>query len=209
VLAAVADAASERLLDRPLRPRLRLSPGGLVRGELDMVKVEVPAFLVAGLVVDRFVIRADRVRITPGLPPRFRAGPVRLRAVVGQNNLDRWTRKARLPFALDLTRDGVILSGGVGGIRVTEVEVDLGVAGPLLQLRPRKATMLGMSAPLVWLLRGYLPLPPLPRGARLERVDHGDRELTASFIIDDVDEPLTPDVARRITSLLRVPIPRR
>jgi hypothetical protein len=209
VLAAVADAASERLIHRPLRPRVRLSPSGMLRGELDMLKVEAPAFLVAGLVIDRFVIRADRVRIAPGLPPRFHAGPVRLRAVVGQDNLDRWTRKARLPFALDLTRDGLILTGGVAGIRVTEVEVDLDVAGPLLQLRPRRATMLGMSAPLLWLLRGYLPLPPLPRGARLERVDHGDRELTATFIIDAVDEPLTPDIARRLTSFLRVPIPYR
>jgi hypothetical protein len=205
VLASVVDAATERVFDRPIRPRVRLSPAGLVRGELDVAKIEVPAFLAAGLVLDRFVIRGERIRIAPGLPPRFRAGPVQLRAIVGQANLDRWTHKARLPFRLELTRDGVVLAGGVAGIRVTEVEVDLDVAGPLLQLRPRRASMLGMSAPMVWLLRGYLPLPPLPRGARLDRVTHGDGELTATFVIDEVDEPLTPDVARRFATFLRLP----
>ena len=40
------------------------------------------------------------VRVVPGLPPRLQAGPVGLRAYVSQDNVDRWTRTARLPMRL-------------------------------------------------------------------------------------------------------------
>jgi hypothetical protein len=72
------------------------------------------AVLAAGLVLDRVVVRAQRVRVVPGLPPRLRAGPVGLRAYVSQDNVDRWTRAARLPIRLELTADGVQITTGCG-----------------------------------------------------------------------------------------------
>ena len=48
--------------------------------------------------------------------------------------------------------------------------------------------------------RGYLPLPPLPRGARITEVRPGDGELAVTFQIDELDEPITPDIARRLRS---------
>src|SRR5689334_14332040 len=60
-LALVDDTAS-RVIDHPIRPRVKVSPQGLLRGEVDVVKVEVPAVLAAGLVLDRIVVRAERVR---------------------------------------------------------------------------------------------------------------------------------------------------
>jgi hypothetical protein len=205
MLLSIVDVASERVLNRPIRPRIKLSPAGLLRGELDVVKIEIPALAASGLVVDRFIVRAEHVRITPGLPPRLRAAPLTLQAVVGQENVDRWTRAGYLPFRLELREDAVVVSTGLGGFKVTELDVDLGVHGSFLQLRPRRATMLGMPTSLVRFLRGYLPLPPLPRGARLTRVEHGRGELCATFVIDDVDEPLTPDIARRLSTFLRLP----
>lgn len=205
-LALVDDAAS-RIIDHPIRPRVKVTPQGLLRGELDVVKVEVPAVLAAGLVLDRVVVRAQHVRIVPGFPARLRAGPVGLRAYVSQANVDRWTRTARLPIRFALTEDGLLLTTGVGGITMTETLADLAVSGSFLHLAPKRMTIAGMSAPLVRFFRGYLPLPPLPAGAHIVDVRHGDGELAVTFELAHVDEPLTPSIARRLRSLTRLPIP--
>lgn len=202
VLLLLLDSATERVFTRPVRPRMKVSPAGLLRGQIDVLKIEVPALSVSGLVVDRFVVRAENLRVAPGFPPRLQAGPVGFKAVLSQANVDRWTRSARLPIRLRLTDDGIVTTTGLRGIRVSQVESELDVTGPLIRLRPRKATMLGVSTPLVRLFRGYLPLPPLPRDARLESVEHSDGELAAAFVIDEVDEPLTPDIATRLRKTL-------
>jgi hypothetical protein len=206
-LLALIDATASRVMDHPIRPRIRTSAAGLLRGELDIVQVEVPAVLAAGLVLDRLVVRAERVRVAPGLPPRLQARPVGIRAYVSQANVDRWTRTARLPLKLTLTHEGVVVTTGVGGIRVGEVLTELEVAGPFVRLAPKRATIAGLPTPLVRFMRGYLPLPPLPRGAHLTEVRPGDGVLAVTFQIEELDEPLTPDIARRLRTLARLPIP--
>jgi hypothetical protein len=126
---------------------------------------------------------------------------------VSQDNVDRWTRTAHLPLRLVLTEEGVVLATGVRGIRVGEVLADLEVAGRFVRLVPKRATIAGLPTPLVRLLRGYLPLPPLPRGAHLTEVRPGDGVLAVTFQIDELDEPLTPDIARRLRTLTKLPIP--
>ena len=187
---------------------MKVTPQGLLRGELDVVKVEVPAVLAAGLVIDRVVVRAEHVRVVPGLPPRLQAGPVGLRAYVSQENVDRWTRTAHLPIRLELTDDGVLLTTGV---RRHQDERDAGRPrgrpGRFLRLAPKRMTIVGLPAPLARFFRGYLPLPPLPKGARITDVRPGDGELAVTFALEHLDEPLTPDIARRLRSLTRLPIP--
>jgi hypothetical protein len=207
-LALVDDAAS-RLVNHPIRPRVKVTPQGLLRGELDVVKIAVPAVLAAGLVLDRVVVRAEHVRVAPGLPPRLQAGPVGLRAFVSQENVDRWVRTARLPIRLLLTAEGVQLTTGVRGIRMSETLADLEVSGRLLRLVPKRMTIVGVPAPMARFFRGYLPLPPLPRGARITELAPGDGHLVVTFMLDHVDEPLTPDIAKRLRSLARLPIPGR
>lgn len=204
---ALIDVVSEATIGRPLRPDVRMSPSGLLRGEIGLVKVELPAYAVAGLVVDRFVVRAEHVRVQPGLPPVLVAGPVGLEAVVSQANVDRWTRDLRLPIRLRLTEEGVITSAGLRGIRMTEVVTEPTVVGGFVQLRPTRASLLGVPTTLVRFLRGYLPLPPLPRSARLHRVDRSDGELTMAFRIERFEQPLTPDVASGLRRLLNLPLP--
>lgn len=207
LLSALVDTVSEAALGRPLRPKVKMSPAGLLRGELDVVQIELPAYAVAGLVVDRFILRGERVRVLPGLPPTFVASPVSLRAVVSQDNVDRWTRDLHLPFRLRLTDEGVVTTTGIGGIRMTEILTVPDIAGGFLRLEPRRASLLGVPAPLVGFLRGYLPLPPLPRQASLSAVDPSDGELTLTFTIERFEQALTPDVAQRLGQLLRVPLP--
>jgi len=205
-LALVDDAAS-RIIDHPVRPRVNVSPQGLLRGELDLVQVGVPAVLAAGLVLDRVVVRAQRLRIVPGLPPRLRASPVSLRAYVSQANVDRWTRTARLPIRLALTEEGVRITTGVGGIRMSDTLADLEVSGSFLRLAPKRMTIVGLPAPLARFFRGYLPLPPLPKGARITEVRPTDGRLAVTFALNELDEPLTPDIARRLRALTHLPIP--
>jgi hypothetical protein len=205
-LALVDDAAS-RVIDHPIRPRVKASPQGLLRGELDLVQVEIPAVLAAGLVLDRIVIRAQHLRIVPGLPPRVQAAPVSLRAYVSQANVDRWTRTTHLPMRLALTEEGVLLTTGVRGFRMSETLTDLEVSGRFLRLSPTRMTIVGLPAPMARFFRGYLPLPPLPKGARITEVRPGAGRLAVTFALEELDEPLTPDIARRLRTLTRLPIP--
>lgn len=204
---AFLDTVSAATLGTPLRPRLKITPAGMLRGEVDLLKVELPAYAVAGLVIDRFVIRAEHVRIVPGLPPTLVAGPVGLRAIVSQANVDRWTKDLRLPVRLRLTDEGVVTTTGLRGFRLTEVLTSLEISGGFLRLTPQRASLFGVSAPMVRFLRGYLPLPPLPRDAVLESVDPADGELTVTFRIDEFRQALTPDVTRRLRSVISLPIP--
>lgn len=206
-LFALVDDTASRLLDHPIRPRVKLTAAGILRGELDVVKVEVPAVLAAGLVIDRLVVRAEHVRVAPGLPPRLQAGPVTMRAYVSQENVDRWTRTARLPIRLQLTEDGVLLTTGVGGFKMSETLADLEVAGRFVRLAPKRMTIVGLPTTLVRFFKGYLPLPPLPKGARLSDVRPGDGELAVTFALERIDEPITPDIAKRLRSFTRLPIP--
>ncbi|MGQ0830946.1 MAG: LmeA family phospholipid-binding protein [Microthrixaceae bacterium] len=195
------------MLDHPVRPRVRLTAAGMLKGELDLVQVEVPAVLAAGLVLDRLVVRAEHVRFVPGLPPRLQAGPVSMRAYVSQANVDRWTRTARLPIRLALTSEGVMLTTGVGGIKMSETLADLEVAGRFLRLAPKRMTIVGLPTTLVRFFKGYLPLPPLPKGARMTDVRPGDGVLAVTFALEHLDEPITPDIAKRLRSFTRLPIP--
>jgi hypothetical protein len=210
LLVSLLDAASSRVRDAPpIVPRLKVTAAGLLRGEVDVVKIEIPGFAASGLVFDRFLIRAEKVHLKPSIPPRLQAGPVGLKAVVSQENVDRWTRTARLPVRLRLTPDGVVMTAGLRGFRMGELLAELKVAGSFLQLRPRRLSMLGLPAPLAHFFRGYLPLPPLPKGARLTSVEPGDGELCVTFVIEQVDEPITPDIAKRLQKLIRLPLPGR
>lgn len=204
-LLGLLDQAATRIAERPVTVRFKTSPGGLVRGELDVVVIAVTSVPVANLIVDRLVIHAERVRVQPGLPAHLRAGPVGIKAVVLQESVDQWTHAARLPLRLELTPEGVLARTGIGGIRMGELVTELTVTGQWLQLKPVRASMLGVPAPVMSFLRGFLPLPPLPAGARLERVEPGDGKLSVFVTLDEVDEALTPDIARRVRNRLRVP----
>lgn len=203
---AFLDVVSEYALGKPLRPRFKVSPRGLVRGEIDMIKIELPAFSIAGLVLDRFIIRAERVRIVPGFPPKLVAEPVGLRVVVSQGNVDRWTKDLHLPVRLRLTPDGVVTTTGVRGFRFTEVVTMPDIAGGFLRLHPTRVSLLGVPTTLTRFFRGYLPLPPLPRDAVVESVEPSDGELTITFRIDRFEQALTPDVTRRLATLVDLPI---
>lgn len=201
------DGSLSRLARRPLRVRMRTSPAAAVRGEIEAAVFELGDVEVTGLRVERLLLHTSRLRFVPGIPPRVMAGPVGMKATMTQDAIDDWTQRARLPVRLVLTPEGVVARTGVGGIQLSEVHTELAVQGPFLSLRPKRATMLGLTTSLVGIFRGYLPLPPLPLGARLARVDVDHARLTTWFDLDDIDEPLTPSIARRLRTRVRPGLP--
>lgn len=188
---------------RPIKVRVKPSPLGLLTGRVDVVVIEMGELATHGLVVDRLVVHAEDLRVEPGLPPRLKAGPIGFKATVVQEAVDAWTRWAHLPARVELSSEGIVLHAGVRGIAVGEFATELAVSGPFIQLRPVRASMLGVPTPVLGFLRGYLPLPPLPLGARLARVEPGEGQMTVWFDVDDIDEPLTPAIARSIRRRLR------
>ena len=163
--------------------------------------------LAAGLVLDRLVVRAEHVRVVPGLPPRLQAHPVGIRGVREPGQRRPLDPHLPPPDPPDPHARGRRADDRAAGIRVGEVLTELEVAGPFLRLAPKRATIAGMPTPLLRFFKGYLPLPPLPRGARITEVRPGDGELAVTFQIDELDEALTPDIARRLRTLTRLPIP--
>jgi hypothetical protein len=204
-LVGLIDDGLTRWANRPVKVRVKASPGGILQGRFDVVVVELTTLPVAGLVVDRLLFHAEDVRIQPGLPARLKVKALGAKAVIAQADVDRWTKGARLPFRLGLSDEGVLMSAGVGGIKMGEMLTAIEVEGSMATLRPVRAAMFGRQAPLVNLMRGYLPLPPLPAGVRLVRVVHSDGELVAYFDLGELDEPLTPGLARRLRHRLLLP----
>jgi hypothetical protein len=203
LLLGLLDGTLSRLAQRPLRMRMRTTPASALRGRIDVLIFELRELEVTGLPVDRLLLRAEAVRIEPGLPARFKAGPVGMKATVVQSGVDRWTRAAHLPLRLRLTDEGVVATAGLRGRTVSEVTTELSVSGRFVRLHPVRAKMLGVAAPVMPTLPGYLPLPPLPLGARITDVTPSDGALTVWLAVGDVDEALTPTTALRIARRLR------
>ena len=198
LLIGLLDGTLSRVARRPVKIRVKSSPVSAMLGVLDVAVFELGELEMAGLEVERIVVRVENVRIQPGFPPRLRTGEIGFKATVVQDAVDAWTQRTHLPVRLLLTDEGVIVKTSVRGFSISEISTEIAVSGNFLTLSPRRASFVGLPAPVVGILRGYLPLPPLPRGARLRRVDHEDGSLTAWFALDEIDQPLTPAIARRL-----------
>src|SRR4051812_2213072 len=196
LLIGLLDGTLSRVARRPVKVRAKVNPVSMAFGTVDVLVFELGELGIAGLEVERIVVRAEKVRVEPGFPPRLKAGPLGFKATVAQEAIDEWTQRRRLPVRLPLTEEGLIAKTGVRGFSISEVTAEIAVNGHFLVLRPTRASIVGLPTPVMGFLRGYLPLPPLPRGAHLTNVDHEDGRLTAWFALDDVDQPLTPAIAR-------------
>jgi hypothetical protein len=198
LLIGLLDGTLSRVARRPIKIRVKSSPVSAMLGVLDVAVFELGELEMAGLEVERIVVHAENLRIQPGFPPRLRTGEIGFKATVVQDAVDAWTQRTHLPVRLLLGDEGVIVKTSVRGFSISEIATQVAVSGPFLTLSPKRASFVGLPAPVVGILRGYLPLPPLPRGARLHRVDHEDGSLTAWFALDEIDQPLTPAIARRL-----------
>lgn len=200
----IATELARAVTERPVRVRVRPSLGGVLTGRLDEVELELRGVATAGLVADRVIVRSIGARTRPGLPPRLMADAVQVTATVTEQAVNRWLRTDLGPFRVRLRDDGIALRTGVGGLTVNEIRAELDVDGRWLRLRPTRAEVLGVGTPVIGLLRSYLPLPGLPSGARLGSVTHGRSELSATFDLGPLDEPIDAGLTRHLARRIRL-----
>lgn len=197
------DLVASRIVERPTTVRWRASALDLVQGRAELFTMGLTDLEVGGLVVDRAVLRVHDAHVVAGVPPRLRGGPAEVKATLGQANLDRWTGRVALPVRLELTPEGVRTRTGVGSFSVAAALTELEVVDGRLRLSPRRAGPVGLPPAITALVSGNLPLPTLPPGTRLSRVEHGEGTLSAWLEVDQVDEPLDLGAARRLRDELQ------
>jgi len=202
LLIGLLDGTLSRVARRPVKVRAKVSPVAAMLGSIDVIVFELGELEMAGLEVERIVVRAENVRIQPGFPPRLRTGKIGFKATVAQDAIDHWTQRTHLPVRLHLTEEGIIVKTSVRGFSISEVATEVAVSGHFLTLRPKRASIVGLPAPVVGMLRGFLPLPPLPRGARLSARRHRPA-------VDARDRASTPTESVAAPSVLSIPHRRR
>ena len=199
----VVDQVAALVAGRPATLRWDAAPLDAVRGRARLLTVGVDELRVAGLTVDKAVVRVEQARIVPGLEPRLQGGPVTCKITVTQERLDEWMGRVTLPFRLELTDEGIVSSAGVGSLRVGRVLTDLTVRDDgALRLRPVKAVGRTLPGGVGAALTGTLPLPRLPIEAQLLDVEHREGRLDVTVLLDDMDERLDLNAPERLRSRL-------
>lgn len=201
LLSTLTDAATSAVLGRPTRLRLHLSPGGVLAARTDRIVVGLEDLHLAGLDVASVRVDAHRVAVRPGWPPRLLAGPVEVRATLTQSSIDRWLLADALPVRIRLRDDGLSIRTGAVGLRLAEVGASIAIDGGRLVVIPQRARVIGVDVPTAG-FRVVLPLPPLPRESSLTSVAVVADAITVGIRLPTLDEPLTPDLARRLRPLL-------
>ncbi|MEZ5557877.1 MAG: hypothetical protein R3E86_04940 [Pseudomonadales bacterium] len=146
---------------------------------------------------------ADRVRFVPGLPAHVQVEGPRVEIAVGQAELDRWLKRFELPYRIELADDALIVHTELAGFPIGEFETRLEVVNGWFVLQPKRASILGVPNYVATLFRTYLPIPPLSRSTRLERIDHKRGQLRVTFRLEDFDEAVTPGLLNRLNQCLR------
>lgn len=181
-------------LDAPLR--------GLLQGRISSLDIELTEAELGKLVVDHLLIRVTDLRLLPAFPGRIHIPQIQLVATVTQRWVDRWLSSEPLPIHLRLRESGLATSWSLDSFGLGEVETELVVAGPRLRLRPLRAGLVEIPEGIRDFFSGSLPLPPLPRGARLAAIEHGAGELTAYLELPGFDEDLSLGLSERLRQRL-------
>ena len=165
-----------------------------------VVALELAGLAILALPFDRLVVRADRFQFTPGIPARIEAVGPRIEVSIDQRQIDRWLKRARVPFELRLTEDAIDFQLNVGGISLTRTRTELGVQRGWFVLRPQRVEVLGVRARLVSVFRTYLPLPRLAPQTRLTGIRHAEGSLRFELGLDDFSDVITPGLIERLQS---------
>jgi hypothetical protein len=199
----VVDQVAAVVAGRPASLRWDAAPLDMVRGRARLLTIGVEELRVAGLTVDRGVVRIEQPQIHPGIESRLTGGPVTAKLTVTQERVDEWIGRASLPFRLELTDEGIVSSAGVGPLRVGRVLTELAVREDgALRLRPVRAVGRTLPSGIGDALTGSLPLPRLPIDAQLIDVEHGEGRLSVTVLLDDIDEVLDLGAPDRLRTRL-------
>jgi hypothetical protein len=199
----LVDQVAARVTGRPASLRWDVAPLDALRGRARLLTIGVEDLRVAGLTINKGVVRIADARIHPGREPRLTGGPVTAKLTVEQDRIDEWVGRASLPFRLDLTDEGIVSSAGVGSLRMGKVLTELAVREDgTLRLRPVKAVGRTLPSGLGDALTGSLPLPRLPVEAQLVDIEHGPGRLAVTVALEDIDEAIDLGAPDRLRARL-------
>jgi hypothetical protein len=197
------DQVAARVTGRSASVRWDGAPLDLLRGRVRLLTIGVEDLRVAGLTINKGIVRIENARVDPSLEPRLVGGPVTAKLTVEQERVDEWTGRASLPFRLELTDEGIVSSAGVGPLRMGKVLTEVAVREDgAMRLRPIRAIGRTLPAGLGEALTGSLPLPRLPIEAQLIEIEHGPGRLALTVALEDFDEPLDLGAPDRLRARL-------
>jgi hypothetical protein len=191
-----------RATGRPATVRWDTGAISALRGRIERLTVGVTSVSIGGLTLEQVVLSVRDAQLRPGITPRLVSGPVEARAKVTQRAIDAWVGASSMPLRLELTRDGLRASAGIGSFRPVEVLTALTVYEGWLRLRPVEAIGRALPDVLGAAFTGNLPLPELPEDAELLDVEHRHGSMVARLGLSEFDEALDTGVANRFRQRL-------
>ncbi len=208
--AVMADVTtrSEQLRRIVHRPPVRVRPIGgwrrLVQTVLSPgVELQARGVVVSGLRLDRVTMRLAGLSVRLGRPPVLRAGHTTVWATVAEGDANSWLAGARLPLRLRFRDAGIQARAGVAGVTLGVVDATVSLDAGVLRLAPRRLEVLGIGVSAATLPATLLPLPPLPRAARLSALQTGPRRVTAQLSLPGATMRLGPGRLRDLLDLVR------
>lgn len=197
---AFVDKLITRLIGLPVEVTFPLSPR-LLLGRISNCRVVIRGATAGGLLLEEVDVRLRGVALVPNWPPRLRIAQVEAHIHLDQSSLDSWSKRVGLPVRIRLRPGRVVARTGIAGLRLSEADMDVQLEDRRLLLVPRRINVLGMEAAGSRLRPVALPLPQLPRDARLESLDPRESALDARLAVDELDEPLTRKRLRTLSKM--------
>ncbi len=194
------DKLATRLTGLPVQVRFSLSPS-LLLGRLPRGRIVISGARAGGLFLQEVDVRIKGLALVPSWPPRIRVAHVEARIHLDQRSLDSWSKSVGLPVRLRLRPGRVVARTGIAGLRLSEADMDVQLEDRTLRLVPRRINVLGMETSGSRLGRITLPLPQLPRDARIESLEPEESALRARLSVDNLDEELTKERIQAIRKM--------
>jgi hypothetical protein len=137
--------------------------------------------MVSGLRIDKVDVRAHHIAIRPGSPIAVRARTIVARVRLTETDVNWWLTSAHLPLRLRFTDEGIRARTGVAGVALGSVDVTVALEQGQLRLAPQRVAVLGIKLATAGFPSTPLPLPPLPRSARLTGIVTAASTVTATL----------------------------
>ncbi len=189
-----------RLVKVPVQIHFDLNPGLLI-GRLSKARISMSGVRISGLLLKEVTIEINKAALVPSWPLRLKVKRLEANVHLDQGSLDAWSKSAGLPVRLRLRPGRVVARTGIAGLRLSEADMDVKLEDRVLRLVPRRINVLGMEASGSRLGRIALPLPQLPRDARLESLEPEESALRARIAVDNLDEEVTKGRLKEIKKM--------
>jgi hypothetical protein len=145
------------------------------------MRLRARGVVVNGLRIDKVDVRAHHLAIGPGRPISVRARTIGARVRLTEADVNWWLTSAHLPLRLRFTDEGIRARTGLAGVALGSIDVTVALEQGQLRLAPQRVAVLGIQLATAGFPSTPLPLPPLPRAARLTGIVTAASTLTATL----------------------------